>query len=374
MASVAQAGSPRPLDSRTSVPAHAADSRFDFLDGLRGIAALTIAIHHFTALSGRREIFASAHIAVDFFFCLSGFVIALAYHDRLRDGMSLVAYAKKRLARLYPMFLVGMALGLVAMQLLRVNGLTDYTWTDIASGALLNLFYLPYLNGDYMRVFEARIVGAIFPLNTPAWSLFFGLGANLLFALSLRGSRAMPILILALSAVGMSMATYAYGEAPGWGTANYLGGIPRVLFAFFAGVVLYQAYRRAPWRGVAGPVFVALLVLGIVVVPRFPGHAMYWLGGALLAAPAIVAMACAVEMRKGSPGQRLCAYAGKLSYPLFCLHYPLLMVLSIAPGRTVPFPLLLLAFIVVSLGFAHFAAVNVEPPMRAWLERRLGVS
>jgi peptidoglycan/LPS O-acetylase OafA/YrhL len=42
------------------------------LDGLRGLAATAIVIHHFTADTGHGEVFASAGIAVDLFFCLSG--------------------------------------------------------------------------------------------------------------------------------------------------------------------------------------------------------------------------------------------------------------------------------------------------------------
>ncbi|HET9652973.1 MAG TPA: acyltransferase family protein, partial [Usitatibacter sp.] len=94
-----------------------AKPRYLLLDGLRGMAALVIVVHHFTALSGQREIFASASIAVDFFFCLGGFVIAHAYQERLLAGMSALEYTRRRVARLYPMYLVGLAIGLFALAL-----------------------------------------------------------------------------------------------------------------------------------------------------------------------------------------------------------------------------------------------------------------
>jgi len=54
---------------------------------------------------------AHAWLAVDFFFLLSGFVIAAAYERRLTDGMSLPAFARIRLIRLYPLILLGLLLG-----------------------------------------------------------------------------------------------------------------------------------------------------------------------------------------------------------------------------------------------------------------------
>ena len=66
--------------------------RYVVLDGLRGVAALSIMLHHYTQHGGHRELFASAVISVDFFFCLSGFVIAYAYHGRLLAGMPLLQF------------------------------------------------------------------------------------------------------------------------------------------------------------------------------------------------------------------------------------------------------------------------------------------
>ena len=61
--------------------------RFIFLDGLRGIAAVVVVIFHFSQDGNIRQLFPSAPIAVDLFFCLSGFVIAWAYYQKLSTGM-----------------------------------------------------------------------------------------------------------------------------------------------------------------------------------------------------------------------------------------------------------------------------------------------
>src|SRR5437763_7921827 len=81
------------------------------LDGLRGVAAVTVVIFHiFETFSGgdhTRQIINHGYLAVDFFFVLSGFVIGYAYDDRW-GKMSLGGFFKRRLIRLHPMIIIGM--------------------------------------------------------------------------------------------------------------------------------------------------------------------------------------------------------------------------------------------------------------------------
>ena len=76
--------------------------RFVSLDGLRGIAAIAVMLFHVSL-----GYMPGGSLAVDFFFCLSGFVIALAFGKRFANGLSFRAFAKARFARLYPMMFIG---------------------------------------------------------------------------------------------------------------------------------------------------------------------------------------------------------------------------------------------------------------------------
>ncbi len=69
--------------------------RFVSLDGLRGVAAIAVMLFHISL-----GYMPGGYLAVDFFFCLSGFVIALACGKRFADGPSFRAFAKARSARL----------------------------------------------------------------------------------------------------------------------------------------------------------------------------------------------------------------------------------------------------------------------------------
>ena len=73
------------------------------LESLRGGAAISVAIHHFYIGSHFNVAFTMyAWLMVDFFFVLSGFVIALNYQDRIKTFENLKAFQFKRFLRLYP--------------------------------------------------------------------------------------------------------------------------------------------------------------------------------------------------------------------------------------------------------------------------------
>src|SRR5690349_19606627 len=95
------------------------------LDGLRGVAALSVLLLHAGEIFGASAapIFnRHAYLAVDFFLMLSGFVIAHAYEARLKQPGAWCGYLIDRAIRLHPMLVFGGALGGIAL-----------AWTGAAS-------------------------------------------------------------------------------------------------------------------------------------------------------------------------------------------------------------------------------------------------
>ena len=87
---------------------------FEILDGLRGLAAVVVVIFHFMEIiitDFSKNFIAHGYLAVDFFFCLSGFVVVYAYDNRIA-GMGLKTFIKLRLIRLQPLVIIGSILGL----------------------------------------------------------------------------------------------------------------------------------------------------------------------------------------------------------------------------------------------------------------------
>lgn len=338
--------------------------RYVFLDGLRGVAALAVVAHHFSSNSGHREIFTSGPLAVDFFFCLSGFVIALSYQQRLCDGMSVAEYMRRRLIRLGPMYLIGALMGIAAAILLHLRDRTNMPSDAILLAGALNAFYIPYFNEYSIQLYAGTIRGAIFPLNNPAWSLFWEIIANIIYALDLRRLQLGPVVWIVTTAAGLCVATYFLGIAPGWGKANFLGGFPRVLFAFFTGVGLCQLRERlVRLPSVAWPL-VLLAAIAMFAMPRFPG---YWLACALVGVPLLVALGARCRIESGTVLHRVATYLGRISYPVYCVHYPLLMAWSVLvpiEGRLIP---VAATYFVAAIFVAHLALRMIDEPVRRWL-------
>lgn len=92
--------------------------RYEALDSLRGICALLVCLFHFRANSPliSMAFVRGSWLFVDFFFVLSGFVIAANYRQRLINGGFLRGFVILRFGRVYPLHLV-MLLAYIAMEL-----------------------------------------------------------------------------------------------------------------------------------------------------------------------------------------------------------------------------------------------------------------
>ncbi len=89
---------------------------FHALDGLRGIAAIIIAIYHVPFLWPQdipAGLFYESYLSVDFFFVLSGFVLAYSYGRRLEAELSADQFIIMRLIRLYPLYFCAFLISVV---------------------------------------------------------------------------------------------------------------------------------------------------------------------------------------------------------------------------------------------------------------------
>ena len=303
---------------------------FIALDGLRGVAALVVLIMH----RGRwwypeGGFLGHGYLAVDFFFLLSGFVIAFAYDGRMATGLSPWRFMSLRLIRLYPLILLGMLLGALwpAIQLM-MHARGAPAPTDFAINLTRGLLLIP----------DDHALGrgdSIFPLNGPTWSLFFELVANLAYALAgRRMTNQVLAVIVALSGAALVWLAFHGGIDVGGRPSTILGGIPRTAFGFFGGVLLYRGLSYARGRGWRLPALkapfltTAVLLLAILATPsRYAWNPWFNLFAVGVAFPLLVALATAPGPAKGY-GAKLCRLAGDLSYPVYVLHYPLYVLIG----------------------------------------------
>lgn len=293
----------------------AKSNRFAVLDGLRGVAALVVLTFH---LVQQHDLTALplAGLAVDFFYLLSGFVVAFAYEPRMQSGtMSLGSFVRVRITRLYPLILLGTAMG-IALALLAVAVKHSVTYQQVALSGTLALLLLPsYVFPQWETAY---------PFNMASWSLTFELFVNAAYGVivtSLTSRRL--IIVTACGAVVLAWVAFMnHGIAGGNNQSNFAYGFGRVVFPFFAGVLLYR-YRPSQhlgaWTGIG-------LILGLAALLLVPLHisSLFSLLYVLLLFPAIIAVGAAVE-----PGRRLtraCGFAAELSYPIYILQGPVLRI------------------------------------------------
>lgn len=336
--------------------------RFEFLDGLRGIAALVVVVFHFTEQYGHTAYFSSAPLAVDLFFCLSGFVIAWSYCQRLLEGMSYLEYLKRRLIRLYPMFLMGLSLGLISYLVKLYFGNTPYTPTQIIESNLFNIFYLPY----FVNAVPGSING-IFLTNPPAWSLFFEVIANGLFLFTIRLSKIKLIVFTALFAIFFMIEVYVFRDWVGWSTVNFVGGFPRTGFNFMFGVLIYKFYDDINRLPAIHPLLIVFALLLMFLLP-FHKSVVYWLFCSLFVVPLFVIAAVLVDIKTPFI-KKLVLFLGWISYPLYCLHNPILNIYKGYTTTPVHFYQEIGIVFVVTLTVTYLIAKFYDDPVRAWLSR-----
>ena len=152
--------------------------RFLLLDALRGIASLFIVSFHFPSAM-TASIAANGPLAVDFFFCLSGFIIAFSYENRLAKGLSFKDFTVTRMIRLYPIYALGSLVGMLVSGLMRHFVFHYASWPALSSLLALAIFLWPTRLSPF---YDSQN----YPLNPPAWSLFCQLAANFAYALLIK--------------------------------------------------------------------------------------------------------------------------------------------------------------------------------------------
>ncbi|MDR3764740.1 MAG: acyltransferase [Acidobacteriota bacterium] len=343
--------------------------QYVLLDGLRGMAALFILFRHvpFAHIPASRS-----YLAVDLFFILSGFVIAFAYDEKVRNGsLSPRKFLLVRWIRLYPVYFLSVILGTILIFGMAAahHQLNVYTSLLLGAAAITSLLYLPFpLPGS----------PSLFPLNGPYWSLFYELVMNMLYARfrSWLTNRTLATMV-ALSGILLAITSVtANGLDVGssWSILDFASGILRSCFGISTGLLLYRIKNRpeilpawfshiSPWAGFP-------LTAAILLSPP----TMHYNGAIDAACACLVFPFCVLAGSNlaDTRAKPLMLLLGSASYPVYVLHYPLSMAVvhwCHAADRYAPYSAILFAIVLV------FASQQLEKyydiPIRRWASQRL---
>nr|WP_315254743.1 acyltransferase [uncultured Flavobacterium sp.] len=358
---------------------------YEILDGLRGVAAiLVVAFHIFEAFSGGnrfKQIINHGYLAVDFFFLLSGFVVAYAYDDRW-GKMTQWEFYKRRLIRLQPMVIMGMIIG-AALYYFQAS---DILFPQIAGMPVWKLVLVMFVGFTLIPLTpsaEIRGWGEMHPLDGPAWSLFFEYIANILYALFFRKFSNKVLSVFVLLFAGMLINYTVFGPKGdvigGWSLnlEQMNVGFTRLLYPFFAGILLS---RLGKLIHIKGAFWVCSLLIAIVlIVPRIGDENSLWMNGIyesfciILVFPLIVSIGAGGEI-KNPFSLKICRLLGDISYPIYITHYPLIYwytawvvdnKVSLENGYTLG-----ICVLITSILMAYLCLKLYDEPVRNWLQNK----
>ena len=172
-----------------------ANAKFTGLDVLRGIAAISVVLFHMSDALKVPWLMPNGGLAVDLFFVMSGFVIAHAYDSRIPE-LRFSGFLRLRVIRFYPLYALGLSLGILRQFLLIAGGKHELSSVDITLSTLAALVFLPAP--------PSAISDSIAPLNGPAWSLIFEIWINAAYGLFFRFMTT-PMLCLVVALAGASI-------------------------------------------------------------------------------------------------------------------------------------------------------------------------
>ena len=342
---------------------------FQILDGLRGVAAVAVVIFHFMEIAVpdyHQSFIAHAYLAVDFFFCLSGFVIAYAYDERLKQ-IGVWRFIKLRLIRLHPLVIIGSVIGLVAFVFDPFNDLYSTYATKTFGMFVASCLMIPYplVHERYFNLFH---------LNPPTWSLFWEYIANVFYALVLVkiNNKLLWDLALVATAVLCFEANRSGFLGVGWGGDNIIGGGARVFYSFIAGILVY----RSGWviKSKLGFVGISVLLLLVFMIPFAEKTNPYVDStAAIILFPLLVALGAGAVLKPAL--QAVCKFSGEISYPLYMIHYPFIWLfmswVELKKPSLSGMTIVIIIGVPLLIAFACAIMVWLDIPVRKFLKLKM---
>jgi peptidoglycan/LPS O-acetylase OafA/YrhL len=263
------------------------------------------------------------YLGVEAFFILSGFILSHVYLEaagekRFRYG----AFLWARIARVYPLHLVtlfGMiGLGVVAT----VAGLS-------IDGSLTDWRALP----AHLTMTHAWGLAPSAAFNHPSWSIsaeWFAYLSFPAFAFVAWRLRDRPVLATGLAA-GFALGLYAAFEPlAGYSLteATFRGGLLRIVPCFALGCALYLVHRRGPIPHAAAVSLVsAVAVMASASLDLWDPITVLAAGGLILGLGALD------NARAGVLASRTGVYLGEISYSIYMVFAPVLLLTTNIAGR-----------------------------------------
>ena len=212
--------------------------RFEALDSLRGVCAILVLMFHMPVASHWRDwpLIQHGYLFVDYFFVLSGFVIAHAYAQRLKTPRDAGRFMVRRLGRVWPLHVLMLAC-FIGLELMRV-----WTHFDLAPPFSRDRSIEAIFTN--LLMVQAWHVHPYLTWNGPSWTLSAEVACYLIFAgLVLIAPKRFRWIGAVLAVIGAVMVVMF---ARRWMNTTYDFAVPRAVYGFFLGCLLQGLWTRIP--------------------------------------------------------------------------------------------------------------------------------
>lgn len=294
--------------------------RIEKLDGLRGVFSLMVVFYHYPAYFDVYRITSNflvdwSELFVDFFFVLSGFVIALNYTHKIKDRKALWQFLVKRVIRLTPLLFFTVLLYL-ALEFVSNTYFAHFMDSTMSIDEMMMRTFdsLLYMN-------STPLLGTTLGMNAPSWSISAEMIAYIAFGIGVLFTRGKPTLLFALTlAGGVAFCLYMNGYLF---TGDF--GFVRGLLGFLSGYMVYR-FKDVPLKVHKGAEWALLPILllifyGLDVYKEHPLVEMY----ALAVIPLFFGGSIWLLLRTEGVISHLMrhpvfSFLGKISYSVYLTH------------------------------------------------------
>lgn len=364
------------------------ERRFNSLDGLRGIAALIVLVHHsllmlptmadsYYDLAGRSSfslswvlsytplhLFWAGTEAVYLFFVLSGMVLVL---PAIRTGrrFSWVAYYPRRIIRLYAPVVTAVALGATIIFLVpRIQDPSLGPWVNSHQGT----YGLGSVARDFTLVFGTSWI--ISPLWSLQWEVWFSILLPIFLLTAVVAARAWWVKLVgmfALLAVGGLIGSAPLFFLPIFGVGALLMARLDRLQAISARI----EGKRLVWAAIAVVAIVLTTSKWILLGLRADGAVPFFAWAPVAGVTLLVLLGTLHSPTSKVLRTRPALWLGAVSFSLYLVHEPILVSVRMAIFPLPAWVAIVIA-VPVSVLVAHLFMLGVERPSHR-LAKRAGL-
>lgn len=346
-------------------------NRVEQLDGLRGIFSILVIAHHHNAF--RESIFynnffvINSSLFVDFFFVLSGFVIAMNYIEKIQTGEDFATFLKKRFIRLYPLLFYTEVIFIIANLIGDQSALKNMTDMRLSYYLRSGLDTLTFMG-------STPILGDWMGINYPAWSISSEMISYVVFGLVLLfipSKKYLVFFLLSLACVGFIVSKNDY-------MLVYDYGFVRGLLCFCMGIFTFAFLKNKTFELTFLEIpFLLLLVSAMYATHHYEWNLIRLLFPVLFSIGIIIfasSTGIITRLLSSAPFQ----YLGKISYSIYLNHAIVLIFVNICIFRVLKAnptePMIafsLITSITLTILYSHFTYEIIEKRFGKFLKSKL---